>query len=544
MKKILTILFISVFTISYTQINYEIVEGEPTKGKTRGSGFIGIDDNGYIYTQSYKYTYALVTYIVRPFIKVFNASTGEMHAEFPLEKIPGLKARGLKYKDIDFIDDKATIICTDKVTQKPMRFYGVHIDQNGELVGERFEIGVSPECKGLFRQGNYSPRGINYQKMSDGTFTFVSDISCSSDELKTFQVIDLDESLEVKNSFTFSLEYDRVSNLSMAESGDFLYLKATTSVKEKVEGKLLKRWIVTPRLFKIRLKDGSIEEIPFQDNVVEPLSIGDFRIKPVSQGILLSGQILKDKKFSGIFTAIYEEATNQVVDVNVQDFDAEFVTQYWSERQKRKTEKRKNRKGETLDDEDFSGDFLLMEAYETADNGLISVYQEFDLRIVTRTTTDANGVTTTTTDYYYYYKDVIIVKTDENGKIAYTKLFPFYQLTVNYDPGIGYTSMRDGNDIYFLHGTSNVMEEMIEEGKKSNRKTRFRDRAIRYGSITRLTESGDVSTEQVLDLSELRISIDPSVVGSDEDNKQFVILSPVMKMFNRKKTRMIRIEIK
>jgi hypothetical protein len=184
-----------------------------------------------------------------------------------------------------------------------------------------------------------------------------------------------------------------------------------------------------------------------------------------------------------------------------------------------------------------------METFETSDNGLISVFQEFILRVVTRTSTDANGNMTTTTDYYYYYKDVIIVKTKEDGTIEYTEILPFYQLTVNYDPGKGYSAIKDGNDIYFLHGTSNEMEEMIEEGKKSRGKSRRKDRAIRYISVTHLNENGDVDTETVLDLKEYPVSTDPNNVAEDKKNKQFVIVSPVTKMFKRKRTKVIRIEI-
>jgi len=137
----------------------------------------------------------------------------------------------------------------------------------------------------------------------------------------------------------------------------------------------------------------------------------------------------------------------------------------------------------------------------------------------------------------------MVVKTGKDGEIEYTKLLPFYQLTINYNPGKGYSALKSDNDIYFLHGTSNEIDEMIDEGKKSNKRSKRRDRKIQFASITHLSNAGDIDTEQILDLKEANISIDPSVVGVDEKNKQFVIVSPVMKLFKLKKTKIVRIAL-
>lgn len=542
MKNLLLITFISLLTFSYAQNSYDVTELETTKGKTRGSSFIGIDDNGYIYTTSYKSTYIVVGMLVRSYLKVFNANSGDMHAEVRLEKSKELKRIGMEYISIQFINEKPTIICKKRKSDKPEKYYGIHIDENGSLQGNPFEIGVSGDCSGFMKRGKSFYSGVYHKKNEDGTFTFISNTSCNRDELQSYRVLELDEELEVENTFTFKLDFESVSNLSFIESGDYLYLKANTRERKKVDGKLFKRWITTHRLYKIEKKDGALTEIEVEESL-EPLMIGDFRMKSVSKGVLISGQIIQEKGFAGLFTAVLDRRTNEIFDVQTEEFDIDFVTKYWSERQKRKQERRRNRKGESEDDENFSTNFQLIETFNTSDKGLISIFQEFILRVVTRTTTDANGVTTTTTDYYYYYKDVIIVKTREDGSIEYTELLPFYQLTVNYDPGKGYSALRSKNDIYFLHGTSNEMEEMIEEGKKSRKRSRRKDRAIKYISITHLTERGDIDTEQVLNLKEYPVSTDPNNVAVDEKNQQFVIVSPVTKIFRRKKTKVIRIEI-
>jgi hypothetical protein len=542
MKNLIAFIFIGLLNFSYTQTSYNVTELETTKGKTRGSSFVGIDESGFIYTTSYKSTYIVVGMLVRSYLKVFSATSGEMYAEVPLEKSKDLKRLGMEYISFEFINKKPTIICKKRKAEKPEDYYGIHINERGKIEGNPFKIGASGDCSGFMKRGKSFYSGVYYEKSNDGSFTFISDVSCNGDDLKTYRVLDLDENMEEENSYTFKLDFESVSNLSFLNSGDYMYLKADTREREKVDGKLFKRTIVTHRLYKISRKDGDLTEIEVEESF-EPLKIGDFRMKSVSNGVLLSGQIIQEKGFAGLFTAIIEERTDEIIDIQTEDFDIDFVTKYWSDRQKRKKERKRNRKGEDENDENFSTNFQLMETFETSDNGLISVFQEFILRVVTRTSTDANGNMTTTTDYYYYYKDVIIVKTKEDGTIEYTEILPFYQLTVNYDPGKGYSAIKNGNDIYFLHGTSNEMEEMIEEGKKSRKKSRRKDRAIQYISITHLNESGDVDTETVLDLKEYPVSTDPNNVAEDKKNKQFVIVSPVTKMFKRKRTKVIRIEI-
>ena len=66
---------------------------------------------------------------------------------------------------------------------------------------------------------------------------------------------------------------------------------------------------------------------------------------------------------------------------------------------------------------------------------------------------------------------------------------------------------------------------------------------MQFASVTHIDPKGNVDTEQVFDIGEKNVSIDPNNVAADNTNKQFVIVSPVMKMFNYKKTKVIKIEL-
>ena len=545
MKKILPILFLCFFNLTYAQSSYKTTEFLNEKAKTRGGSFEGIDKDGYIYTVSYKTTYIVLTTLIKTYLKVFDARTGLIHAEVPLENSKQLKNIGMEYVSLNFINDRPTVICKKRKSEKPERYYGIEINQNGSLIGEKFEIGESGDCKGFKILGNSRYTGV-YQSLPESkNMSFLSNISCDGDDFKTFRSIELNDNFDIQNTFTFKLNYEAISDLKFLTSGDYLYLKAETREREKVDGKIFKKMITTHRLFSINRTDGSTEEINVQESL-DSFLVGDFRIKSVDEGILLSGQIIEEKGFTGIFSAIYSDGIGRITDIQTDSFDVDFVSKYWTEKQKQKDKRKRNRKNkDDEEDEDgsFSTNFELIETFETSDNGLISVFQEYRIKVVTTTTTNANGGRTTTTTYYYYYEDILVVKTGEDGGIEYTKLLPFYQVTIDYDPGKGYTALKSDNDIYFLHGTSNEIDNMIDGGKSSNKKSKRKDRRIKFASITHLESNGDIDTEQVLDLGESRVSIDPNFVGIDEKNKQFVIVSPIMKMFKRKQTKIIRIEL-
>ena len=547
MKKILLIIFVSLINLTYAQSSYDITEFTNEKAKTRGGSFIGIDDDGYVYTVSYKTTNLFITILTQAYLKVFDAQTGRMHTEVPLERSKALKSIGMEYVTLSFIGEQPTIICKKAKSESPERYYGVHIDRNGSLQGEIFEIGESGECKGFRNRSKSNYSGVYQSRPESENMSFISNISCSGDDFKTYRVLELSDDFNIENTFTFQLDFESVSGLTFVTSGEHLYLRVLTREKKSVDGKVFKKWITKHRLYSVNRTSGAIEEINVQEGF-DSILLGDFRIKAVDKGVLISGQIIEQIGFSGIFSALYSDDIGRITDIQTEYFDKDFVTKYWTDKQKKKDDRKRNRRGKNDDDDDdeeggFSTNFKLIETFETSDEGLISVFQEYRLKIVTTTTRGANGVTSTTTTYYYYYEEVMVVKTGKDGEIEYTKLLPFYQLTINYNPGKGYSALKSDNDIYFLHGTSNEIDEMIDEGKKSNKRSKRRDRKIQFASITHLSNAGDIDTEQILDLKEANISIDPSVVGVDEKNKQFVIVSPVMKLFKLKKTKIVRIAL-
>jgi hypothetical protein len=544
MKKYLFVLFVLLWISPYAQDSYEVTEMIAEKSKSKNSYFEGIDENGYIYTIAIKGSTSLLFGPSRKYLKVFNARTGDMISETLISKAKTLKRMGLEYVSFTFIEERPTVVCKLKGKTRKEIFYGFEVDEKGNFIGGIFELGEASDCRGFLNRGSESFYGVDVSESLDGRTTFISDISCRKDDKTSYKVVELDKDLEVTASFNFELDMSSLGDINFISLDDYIYLKGYNTSSEKVKGKLFKRSVRNDYLFKIDKQSGEVYELALIE-AIEPLVIGDYSISASKEGVQLNGQALTDKGFSGIFSATLDLKTDEIKNVQTQDFSEEFVTKYWTEKQKRRSERKQKRNDEDDEPIGFTTRFQLSESFATKDNGSLSVFQEYWVKVVQRTTTNANGGTTVTYDYYYYYEDVIVVKTAADGTIEYTELLPFFQVTKNFDPGKGYSALLDGNEIYFLHGASNEMDEMINEGERKEKKKRvkLRDRGIRFASVTHIDERGNVDTEQVLDMGEADVMVYNTTTAVDTKNKQFVIVSPLQKMFQRKKTKVIRIEL-
>ena len=546
MKKFLFVLLITSWLFPYAQNNYEVTEMIAEKSKSKGSRFEGIDENGYIYTIAIKGYTSLLFGPSRKYLKVFNAQTGDMISETLISKAKALKRMGLEYVSFTFIKERPTVVCKLKGKTRQEIFYGFEVDENGSFIGGIFELGEASDCKGFLNRGAETFSGVEVSESKDGRTTFISDMSCRKDDETSYKLVELDKDLEVIASLNFELDIRGLEDIDFISLSDYIYFKGSKTTNEKVKGKLFRQSVKQDYLYKIDKKSGEVYELALME-AIEPLKIGDYSISGTDGGVQLIGQVLTERGFTGIFSAILDLRTDEVKDIKTQDFSEEFVTKYWTEKKKRKNERKKRRRNDDDEEEPtgFSTRFVLSESFATEDNGSLLVFQQYWIQVVTRTSTNSNGTTTTTTDYYYYYKDVIVVKTAVDGTIEYTELLPFFQVTMNFDPGKGYSALLDGNEIYFLHGTSNEMDEMINEGERKQKKKRvkFKDRSIKYASVTHLDEQGTVETEQVINMGEADVTVYNTTTAVDTKNKQFVIVSPFQKMFQRKKTKVVRIEL-
>ena len=535
--------FLLIAFLSYAQ-DYSVEILKPQKGKTQGADYIGLDNNGNLYTASMKISGLI---FVSEYLKVIDPASGRIISEVKLGNNKNLKKAGYDYVDIRVIRGELVLICKNKKSKEPYFLLGISLDDNGNFVGAPFRIAEVGECGSLFNRNNSLPWSFSDAEGENESHFFLSEISCQKDKFREYRFIELDQMNDYINDFSFKIELDNIVDYSVLPYGNHLYYSSVTIENQKIEGKLFKQNRLVNKLFKIDINTLEVEEIDLYEGI-DPIYAGRIVLDRLDDKVLISGQMMEEKGFTGVFTAQLDTATNEFSAIKTNIFPREFVTKFWSSKKKQKDDKKQSRKGDKYEEPSFNTNFKLMETHETEDGGQISIYQKYAKRTVTRTSTSSDGGASTTTDDYYSYGDAMFIKTDTTGKLKYVKLLPFNQTTKNYDPGKSFVSMAKDNQFYIIHDSNKELHDKIINEENSDEKQRIKDRMSRYYSITRIDENGKITTEQVLDRKETKISgeaIHLLNIAANTERGEFILLTPVYKMaaFNRRKTKLVRFSI-
>jgi hypothetical protein len=148
----------------------------------------------------------------------------------------------------------------------------------------------------------------------------------------------------------------------------------------------------------------------------------------------------------GAFYMTIDGETRQVKKQKTTAFETEFITQYMSDREKRKTEKREA-KGKSVELYEFDLRNLILQN----DGGATIIAEQYYMYTTTTTTRGANGTTTTTTTYHYIYNDIIALSFNSDGSLGWKTKVPKRQHSIN-DGGAlsSYAYAAVGNKLYLI----------------------------------------------------------------------------------------------
>jgi hypothetical protein len=333
-----------------------------------------------------------------------------------------------------------------------------------------------------------------------------------------------DENFKVMEESEFKLPYDQFRIVQTKLSNDGLvYIAGNEFTIEDDNDGLLKRKKTVFGDLKILILDLStadfeVLEVSFDDRKIESFT---FKLNP-DGSMIVSGLISQDNGgVSGGFYAKYNAKLEQE-SLNFVDFEADFITQDWSERSKEKLEK-KNEKEDKKGKENTKPIFFNYEIRELIvkpDGTTTLLAEQYYVRVVTTTTTSANGGTTTTTTYYYYYNDIIALNFDENGELVWKTVIDKYQISVN-DGGYysSFFTILQGNDINIVYNDreSNMVDT---EGMSVAEKKKLRRNII--GKRVLLSEDGELSSEKIFEFEEGGLRLVPKVCGAVDENTTFL----------------------
>lgn len=528
LKYTLLYLFFCFWFLPIFAQNFELEDLELEKSKSYGNYVLGIDKSGYIYTEGVRQFLSFRTY----WLKVYDPSIGKMVAEKSTQ-FKELKNHGYRYLYFRFIQKKPVLILKSKnINDK--NYYAIEIDQNLNLLGMPYIIGKQAECGGLLVGGTGKSvgRDLKASQAPDRTITFFTEQTCSRDKDLTFQTMVLNEFGGELYSAELTLDSLNPINsstlVSVNERQSYFYV--TYDRIERVEGRLFRKQMNYQRLFSIN-SFGDIEEIDL--DISDKFSILSFEMTASAGELLVTGllsEVDKDE-FIGIFSGKIDPTTNQFTTTKTHLFSEEFATQYWTTFEKARSKRR-------ADEPSLGSGFKLLEHFTTPDSGAVYFAQKYELKEVAQTTTSPETGGRLSIDYHHYYTDLVVLKVNKSGELVWHSLIPIEQHTVNYDPGKGFVAAHQREEIVLLHLSSVVKAEEINSGEVITERRKMRDRVRNEMALTRISAAGEVSSNNILNLRENRLSFDVSSISVNQPRHLFILVNSSPSLFKRKHTRL------
>lgn len=234
-----------------------------------------------------------------------------------------------------------------------------------------------------------------------------------------------------------------------------------------------------------------------------------------------------DKGRSGIKGMFFLKAdfkNQEILAEGFEEFGADFITQDWSDRQKKKMEKKKE---QGKDVEPALYNYRMRQLEVLSDGSVIGSMEQY--YVVVSTYRDPRTGATTTT-YTYYYNDIITFRVGEDGGFDWLNKIQKFQVSTN-DGGYfsSYERFLSDGKLYFIFNdnASNYDEsgEFIDDEKVSSSRVSKRKNVVAMVAID--LESGDLTRESFFTRSDLGAVAVPKLFNVDYESGE-VLLYAIM----------------
>ncbi|MFN8714934.1 MAG: hypothetical protein ACK5Z2_18950 [Bacteroidota bacterium] len=268
-------------------------------------------------------------------------------------------------------------------------------------------------------------------------------------------------------------------------------------------------------IYRIAENGAAITEIPI---TLEDKFVTDVTASTTTNGdIVLAGFYSEKGTYSikGVFYQRISGKTEEVLVRKTTEFDKAFITQYASEREVKRIEKRE-RRGEEPELFEFDMDnFLLRE-----DGGGTLVAEQFYIYIETQTFTGANGQTTTRTIYHYYYNDILVLNFNASGDLVWKCKIPKRQHTTN-DGGYysSYALMMQGDKLFFIYNDNPKNLTLNENEAPADAYRNRREMAV---VIAEVTAEGTITRELLVATERGEVIVRPKVCEQTAANEMLM----------------------
>lgn len=395
-----------------------------------------------------------------------------------------------------------------------MQEYGFDL----EPVGEPYQL-ASYELESKRRKfaGEFSV----YQSENLEFFSVVWTIPGKSNEETKYGYKVFDEDLKPisqgEYSFPFQTKFCRVNAMHLSNTGDFFTV--VTEYQPSESKRLFRNYrnYKTMHIYHITEEGMKDVEIDLDGKRVEALSINSDN----NRMFIITGTYGEREKpgVNGLFYLKLDFKSQTVVQEGFEEFSEGLITQGWSDRQKKKVEKKRAR-GKDVDPQLYQ--YVMRDIHVLEDGSVVGSMEQYFVRVVT--TTDSRGATRTT--YYYYYNDIIAFKVGQDGGFDWHKKIKKYQVSAN-DGGY-YSSYErfivDGK-MYMIFNDNNLNYD--ESGNFSNdvkfRASTLSKKKNTVALVEMDLETGEFTRKMFFDRSELGAIAVPKLFNVDYNTGEVLV---------------------
>ncbi|MGB0805548.1 MAG: hypothetical protein ACPGRC_02590 [Salibacteraceae bacterium] len=425
----------------------EIVIGEEIKLKKKElvDQIIGKDEGG---------TYVMAKYGTQMTIYYYsNKLSLKKKATFKLEH----DKKDLSYRGMVQMSDDIIMFTTYRDKKKKMTYLYSHKLNKSTLMFSKPKTIASASYEGYKkRESAY----YSFKVSSDSNYLlFITDLPTGKEDVDRFGMVVYDRDME---------EVWGHKNIEIDESNSGFY-RYSSQVGNDGQVYLLAKIFDTSRKYKkgeinytfeMQVYSEESEEPDVFDVGLDGRHMSDLTFERLDNGNFNVIGFFSDEGGvqNGVFNISIDGETYEVVNESVKEFPTDFIVQHSSEKQKKKA-KKKEAKGKEVAFYSYDIDELI----EHKDGSVTMIGEQY--RYYQTCYTDANGNTRCTN--HYIYGNIIIVKYDADGDVAWMELIPKYQHTTNdggYYSGYALTKLPDGS--FNLLFNDNPKNSYYEESGK------------------------------------------------------------------------------
>lgn len=417
------------------------------------------------------------------------------------------------YEGTTVFNDHVIVFLSDKKDGKNFFFmqeYGYDLQPRGEVVElANYEL-EKGRSKGWFEV---------VQSKNKEFIAIVWQIPGRKDQNDFYGYKVYNTALDVISEGSYTMPFDsRLSEISthiVTNTGDyFLTVKEFQRDSDKV---FLRNYLQYKAMHIYHVNDEVLDDytIPLTGKRVENISLDSddnevFTITGVYGENYVEG-------VKGIFYLKLNYKSKTIISEGFKEFDNEFITAEWTDKEKKRAEKRED-KGKGAPS---LYDYMIREVEVLPDGSFIGTLEQY--YVVVRTSTDSRGVSTTS--YTYYYNDIIAFKVNSEGTFDWMERFKKMQVSTNDGgPYSSYARFVDKGKMYFIFNDN--IDNYREDGTFTNDRlfsTRLTKRKNTVALIELDMTSGVSTRKTYFDREEIGAIAMPKQFTMDYMNNEMLI---------------------